>query len=95
MTEDSARLQYLLEPLAHAHGARPSGDAVVVEAVLPDPFVDEAVGLVAAVYHGTDEQAGGGALGSVEWWCGGIHMRKNLRRKDQTPSTLIMNLFTA
>jgi hypothetical protein len=63
--------------------------------VLPDPLVAEAAGVVPAVHHGADEPAWGGALGSVEWWCGGIHMRKSLRRKDQTPSILIMNLFTA
>jgi hypothetical protein len=76
MTEDSARLQYLLEPLAHAHGAHLGGDAVVVNAVLPDPFIDEAVALVAAIHHGADEPAGGGGLGGVDWWRGGIHMRK-------------------
>ncbi len=50
------------DALTHAHGAHLGGDAVVVEAVLPDPFVDEAVGLVAAIHHGADEPAGGGAL---------------------------------
>jgi hypothetical protein len=62
--------------------------------VLPDAFVDEAVGLVAAVQHGSYEPAGGSALGGAEWLWGGIHMRKSLRRKDQTSCILIMNLFT-
>jgi|LakMenEpi03Aug12_release.lakeMendotaPanAssembly.Ray.scaffolds.fasta_scaffold2132477_1 hypothetical protein len=68
MTEDSARLQYLLEPLAHAHAAHLGSDAVVVEAVLPDPFEDEAVGLVVAGDHGGDEQVGGlcGAMSNME-----------------------------
>jgi hypothetical protein len=28
--------------------------------VFPDPFVDEAVGLIAAIHHGADEPAVGG-----------------------------------
>jgi hypothetical protein len=59
MTEDSARLQYLLEPLAHAHGAHLGSDAVVAEAVLTDAFVDEASARVTASHrHGSDEPAG-------------------------------------
>jgi hypothetical protein len=65
------------------------------EAVLQNPLVAEAAGVVPAVHHGDDEPAWGGDLGSVEWWCGGIHMRESLRRNDQTPGILIMNLFTA
>jgi hypothetical protein len=32
--------------------------AVVIEAVLPDPFVDESIGLVATVHHSACEPAG-------------------------------------
>jgi hypothetical protein len=35
-------------------------NAVVIEAVLPDAFVDEAIGLVATVHHSADEPAGSG-----------------------------------
>jgi hypothetical protein len=41
--------------------------------VLPDAFVDEPIGLVAAVDHGANEPAGGGGLGSHGWKRGGIH----------------------
>ncbi len=68
------------DALAHAHGAHLGGDAVVVEAVLPDPFIDEAVGLVAAIDHGADEPAGGGALVGAEGWRGGIHADPRLGR---------------
>lgn len=64
------------DALAHAHAAHLGSDAVVVEAVLPDAFIDEAIGLVAPVHHGADEPAGGFNLVSVEWWWGGIHMGK-------------------
>jgi|688.fasta_scaffold680004_1 hypothetical protein len=37
-------------------------NAVVIEAVLPDAFLDEAIGLVATVHHSADEPAGSG-------WC--------------------------
>jgi hypothetical protein len=83
------------DALAHAHAAHLGGDAVVIEAVLPDAFVDEAIGLVAAVHHGAHEPARGGALGGAGWWWRGIHMVKSLRRQDRTSGILIMNLFTA
>jgi hypothetical protein len=83
------------DALAHAHAAHLGSDAVVVEAVLPDPFIDEAVGLVAAVDHGADEPAGGGGLDGVELWWGGIHTRKSLRIDDKRPGILIINSFTA
>jgi hypothetical protein len=40
--------------------------AVVVEVVLPDPFVNEAIGLIGATCHGTHEPARGGQLPSQE-----------------------------
>jgi hypothetical protein len=51
---------------------------VVVEAVLPDRLMDEAVGLVAAVDHGADEPAGGGALGGAKEGRGRVHMGERL-----------------
>jgi len=39
------------------YGAHLGGDAVVVKAVLPDAFIDEAIGLVATVHHSADEPA--------------------------------------
>ena len=56
---------------------------VIVEAVLPDTFIEEAFGQVAFVHHGADELTGCGSLGSVEWWWGGIHLVENLRRHGQ------------
>ncbi len=56
---------------------------VVVEAVLPDPFIEEAVALVASVHHGANELTGCGSLGSVERCWGGIHLLENLRRHGQ------------
>ncbi len=78
------------DAFTHAHGAHLGGDAVVVEAVLPDAFVDEAVGLVAALHHGADEPAGGGGLGGVEWWRGGIHIVENLKYRGQTSNVWLL-----
>ncbi len=50
--------------------------------MLPDPFVDKAIGLVAALHHGADEPAGGGGLGSAEGGRGGIHVVLRLKRRS-------------
>ena len=46
------------DPIPEAHGAHLGSDAVVIEAVLPDAFIDETIGLVATVHHSADEPAG-------------------------------------
>jgi hypothetical protein len=70
------------DALTHAHAAHLGGDAFVVEAVLPDPFIDEAIGLVAAIHHGAHEPTGGGALGAAESGRGGIHAVVTLRHQS-------------
>jgi hypothetical protein len=59
--------------------------------VLPDAFVDEAVGLVAAVDHGADEPAGGGGLGGAEGGRRGIHTVITLRR--QSSASILVKLM--
>jgi hypothetical protein len=48
------------DPIPEPHRAHLDANAVVVEAVLPDAFIDEAIGLVATVHHSADEPGGGG-----------------------------------
>ena len=46
------------DPIPEPHGSHLGTNAVVVKAMLPDAFVDEAIGLVATVHHSAYEPAG-------------------------------------
>ena len=50
--------------------------------MLPDAFVEEAIGLVAAIHHGAHEPAGRGGLGSAEGGRCGIHAVLTLSRRS-------------
>lgn len=66
------------DPIPEPHGAHLGANAVVIEAVLPDAFIDEAIGLVATVHHSADKPARVGALGNFEWWWRQIHVGQSL-----------------